>query len=249
MTQDIPEKLKWYQPLKLAFRKRLLAWRVSIDEITGCVEIKRAPLIQVASIMTGLVLAAVVWGISFAAHRWFPGNEGEKMVFVGCMIILPPLTFVVHLVINATITLFNSQHWKGLLRFRFDPQNGELFFPRENMTYRQKDCQKIILGCARGWDKRGWSKMGIVYYKIGGWYSKGTGVSSNEDKPNTQIFMLILDNSGWKRHNLTHDWGYKLSNEQGSKPFMKVADCLRSFLDFDVFIKDYSLDECYGQQN
>ena len=189
---EIPEKLKWYQPLKLAFRKRLLAWRVSVDEITGNVEIKRAPLIQGSSVVFGLAYSAVVWGISFALYHWLPGNEEGKMVSADCMLVLPPIAFVWCLMFDAVTTLLNSRHWKGVLRFRFDPQNGKLFFPKENMTYRQKDCQKIILGCVRGWDKRGWSKMGIVHYKIGGRYSKGLGISSNEDKPNTQIYRSPL---------------------------------------------------------
>jgi hypothetical protein len=56
----------------------------------------------------------------------------------------------------------------------------------------------------------------------------------------------------WKRYNLSDDYNsdsnkWKTS-ESGSKQFMQVADLLQQHLLLELFVKDYSLDECYGQQ-
>ena len=69
----------------------------------------------------------------------------------------------------------------------------------------------------------------------------------------TQIFMLVLNQSGeWQRYNLADDHNsdsnkWKTS-ESGSKQFLQLADLLRQHLSFETFVKDYSLEECYEQQ-
>jgi hypothetical protein len=63
----------------------------------------------------------------------------------------------------------------------------------------------------------------------------------------TQIFMLVLDkNDNWKRYNFSDD---SANFSWGRKRFLKIVDRLQPFLSFDQFVKEYSFDECYEQQN
>ena len=146
--------------------------------------------------------------------------------------------------------MMNSQHWKGPIRFRYDSRDGILFFPRENATYQQKDCQRIVLSCVRGYDKRGWSKTMGVYYKAGTTYKRGMPFRCSEEGSVTQIFMLVLDeHDEWHRHDIADDWAFWRTRESGSKQFEKVVKKLQHLLECEVFIKDYSVDECFAQQN
>ena len=239
---EIPEKLKWYQPLGLAIFNGPLPWRVSVDEMSGIIEIKRAPLVKAFPIIMGICFGVVIGGVFWVIYSYAPVDEEVKFVLVGCMIFFPLLMILGFPAVDALITVSNSSHWKGTLRFRYSLQNGELFFPRENMTYRREDYSKIVLGCARGTEMKG------AFKKLGVWmkpHGRGQGLV-----PTTQIFLLVLDkNDEWKRYNLSRDWVPWSTRQSGSKSFMKVANCLRSHLEFEEFVKDYSQDECFAQQN
>ena len=130
----------------------------------------------------------------------------------------------------------------GPLRFRLNPQNGELLFLKENITYGAGDYVKLVLGCVRG------SKVETVR-----WFASWLTGKKVMHSRSTQIFMLVLNQNGeWQRYNLTDDYNsgsnkWKTS-ESGSKQFLQLADLLRQHLVFETFVKNYSLDECYEQQ-
>ena len=238
---EIPEKLKWYQPLGLGSTNGPPPWRVYADEMSGNIEIKRAPLVKAASVVLGVFLAAVIGGACFAIYFYAPVDEKAKPVLIGCMIFFPLLMIFGIPAVDALMTVMNSFHWKGTLRFRYNTQNGELFFSRENVTYRREDYSKIVLGCVRGADMKG------AFKKFGTWWKKkGDGSLAQI----TQVFLLVLDkNDEWKRYNLSDDWVPWSTRQSGSKSFTKVANCLRPHLEFEEFVRDYSLDECFAQQN
>ena len=238
---EIPEKLKWYQPLGLAIFNGPLPWRVSVDEMSGIIEIKRAPLVKAVPIIMGICFGVVIGGVFWAIYSSALVDEEVKFVLVGGMIFFPLLMILGFPAIDALITVANSSHWKGPLRFRYGLQNGEMFFPRENVTYRREDYSKIVLGCVRGADMKG------AFKKFGTWWKKkGDGSLAQI----TQVFLLVLDkNDEWKRYNLSDDWVPWPTRQSGSKSFTKVANCLRPHLEFEVFVRDYSLDECFAQQN
>jgi len=239
---DIPEQLKWYTPLRLdAYSGVFAIWRVTVDEMTGNIEIKRAPLIKLSSVLLGIALGVIVWG------GFFFVGEGDFILDLEELIIglvfFSLLIICVIVPLDAFCTTANSRHWKGPLRFRFASTNGELFFPREDVTYYgRENYSKIVLGCIRGVDMKGAFKMGIAWVKLG-------RKRSNSFEETTQIFMLVLDQNGeWKRYNLADDTVRWRSKESGSKQFVQFADLLRQHLSFEQFVKDYSLDECYEQQ-
>ena len=256
--QEIPEKLKWYQPLGHvdSYVPRFhgsQAWQIVVGKWTDCVEIKRAPLLRISATMKGLIFAAILCGALLAIPHAVPFLEldipvDEEMLFI-FMVILSPLLIIGVPAFDALTTIIDSKRWKVPLRFRYDSRDSVLFFPRENVTYRLKDCQKTVLGCVRGYDKRGWSKSKTfnVYYKIG---TTGRPGRDKSHRPVTQIFMLVLDeHNEWHRHNLADDWAFWRTHESGSKQFVKFVKKLQPLLECEVFIKDYSVDECFEQQN
>jgi hypothetical protein len=256
IMSEIPKKLKWFTPFDILLSYGVNVWRVSVNEMTGCVEIQRTPLIKKSTMILAVALGVALFTV-FAAivfDRPPIGDDQRTMALIGMFVVSPAIIVGIP-ALDAFVTLHNSKHWKGHLRFRCDPQSGELFFPRENISYRLKDCSKIVLGCVRGVDKRGWTrvskKFGGVYYKVGSRQSNGIlSRRTAENKPTTQIFMLILDkNDEWQRHDITYDLGSWRNSESGSKQFLKIVDRLQPFLSFDQFVKDYSQDECYEQQN
>ena len=196
--QNIPEKLKWYQPLGLGWcAGGPPPWRISVDEMTGCVEIKRAPLIQFSVVIFGLVLAAIMGGILYALYVYAPIDDNAKILLARFVVLFPVLMLVGMPAVDALWTLLNARHWKGPLRFRYDPQSCELFFARENVTYRHGEYASLILGCVRGADMKGRVKT------FGMW---GRGEATGRLAQITQIFMLVRDkNNEWQRHNLTDD--------------------------------------------
>lgn len=237
---EIPKQLKWYVPLGLGSVNGPPVWRVSADHRTGCVEIKRAPLLKFFSVMMGLFFGVLIVGALFAIRTYLPLDKEGETVVAFAMIFFPPFMLFAFVALDALVTVMNSQHWNGPLRFRFDPQNGEMFFPRENVTYRQGNYSKLILGCVRGADMKGAFKTFGVWMK-----QKKDGTLAQT----TQIFMLVLDdNNEWKRYHLADDWVPWPTGESGSKQFMNLTTKLRQFLLFDEFVKDYSMDECYEQQ-
>jgi hypothetical protein len=265
---EIPEKLKWFTPLDTSLFDISLpygqnVWRLFVDEMTGSIEVKRAPLLKFFTVVKAVVLAAITAGAFYAIYVYAPfdkvfgegGNELQRQVCAVLMVVAPLLMVIMIPANDAFMTVQNSKYWKGHLRFRYDPQSGELFFPRENVSYSLKDCSKIVLGCVRGVDKRGWTRVsknfGGVYYKVGGWHSEGgLSLRTTENTPTTQIFILVLDkNDKWQRHDISYDVGSWQNSESGSKQFIQLVDRLQPFLSFDQFVKDYSQDECYEQQN
>ena len=85
--------------------------------------------------------------------------------------------------------------------------------------------------------------------QFGVWWKRGGGKHSMGLVPVTQIFMLVLDkNNEWQRYNLTDDciahW-----TKLGSKQFLGIVEKLQPLLECEVFVKDYSKDECFAQQN
>ncbi|MCL2710384.1 MAG: hypothetical protein FWE95_05850 [Planctomycetaceae bacterium] len=237
---EIPEQLKWYTPLRIGAGTGRPNWRVSVDEMTGCIEIKRTSLIHFVDILAVIFFCALISGGLYAAYTYAPIPEEMQIALFGSMVLVSPfLIFVV--VMNAFLRRRkDSQFWNGSIRFRFDPQTSELFFPRENVTYRPTDCSKLILGCVRG------SEMGILG-------KRGYGRSPCMDiAKSTQIFMLVFDKAGqWHRHDLSDDHGAvwkSYAHESGSKQFLQVADLLRPHLLFERFVKKYSSNECFDQQ-
>ena len=223
----IPEQLKWYTPLKLDTSTGRPNWRVSVDEMTGSVEIERAPLLKLVTMLLGIVLGVIVSGGFFVAGKADLVDIESRLVW---LFFFPLLIVFVIVAFDAFYTKANSRYWKGSLRFRFDPQNDELFFARENVTYRKGDYSKLVLGCVRGVDMKGAFKIGIAWAKLG----NHRGRSFVEI---TQIFMLVLDkNDQWQRYNLADDDVTWRTSESGSKQFMQVAEQLECVPKHQPFI-------------
>jgi hypothetical protein len=222
-----------------------IAWRLSVDQKTGCVEIKRAPLVRLPTVLFGIALGAIAVIGLFIAFSFEPTDDAElsrcRMLVMVCS---TPLCSCVFVPLDASTTLINSRYWKGSLRFRFDPQSGELFFPRENVTYGAGDYSKLVLGCVRGTERASPDK----FFGMRLTRKKSVAIAKS-----TQIFMLVLDqNDVWQRYNLADDHNsdsntWKTS-ESGNKQFTKLADLLHRHFSFEQFVKDYSKDECYEQQ-
>jgi hypothetical protein len=238
---EIPEQLKWYIPLK-SFSKTSgpVSWCVSVDEMTGCIEIKRVPYIRLFWVITGFIAAAIFSSPAYYTlyTSGLPRN-GFDWAFIVIFGIIVPLGMIVFMpAVGAFCVMMDSNHWNGPLRFRFNPQNGELFFAKEKATYRPEDYSQLVLCCVYGTD------MEDAYMSRGKWYPRSSKYSPPKDS--TQIFMLILDkNDQWKRYLLADD---SISFSWGRKRFLKIVDRLQSFLSFEQFDKNYSFDECYEQQ-
>ena len=218
---EIPEQLKWFQPLKLGFGTGMSSWKVSADEATGSIEIKSTPFFKLSTVLTSLIFGALLSGMTYSLYTDEDLIAEARPFVFWAMILFPPLTVFTFVALDIFCTVADSRLWNGHLRFRFNLLNGELFFGRENITYRREDYSKLILGCVRG-------------------------TSSRDRRGNkTQIFMLVLDkNEQWNRHNFSNDaWITWRTTESGSKQFKKVADLLRPHLEFDEFVKAYSQDE------
>jgi len=228
---EIPEKLKWYTPLKRSTRNMNVPvpWRVSADEMTRCVEIRRAPYFSLFYVVLGLCVGAIFGGAGYYGYT-HEHDEKFRMALAAFMIGVPLAIFIFLQLLGAFIVFIDSCEW-GHIRFRYDPANGELFFGQEKITYRPENYTKIIFSCVRGVDKEDSSKeWGLVEV--------------------TQLFVLILDkNNKWQRHTLSDDIAYWHTSESGSRQFVKLVEQLQQLLTFDTFVRDYSRDECYEQQN
>jgi len=244
---EIPEQLKWYTPLNLGVGTGLSNWKISVDEMTSYIEIKRTPLVRLSIVLSALLFGAILSGMLFALYIDDDFIEEGKPFLFYAMILVPPLFVAVFVALDILCSLADSRHWNGPLRFRYNFQNGELFFSRENVIYRAGDYEKLILGCVRGADMEGYAK------NFGGMWSLEWNVKSlnrRRLRQQTQIFMLVFDNNGeWQRHNLADDdWVTWWGKESGSRQFIRIANLLERHLLFERFVKDYSLDECYEQQ-
>jgi hypothetical protein len=221
---EIPEKLKWYQPQNRWCRTENMpfTWRIVVDDMTGCVEIKRAPLFSLPWAIVSFVVASIFFGVGY----WcFYNGQVKAGTF---MTVFPAILFPFMLAVGALGVWEDSTHWNGPLRFRFTSQNGELFFAKENVTYKPDDYTKLILGCVGGADRRDEHRNMDIHYTI-------------------QFFMLILDkNDEWQRYNLADD---NVPRSRGRGRFKQVVDQLQPLLLFGQFVDDYSEDECYAQQN
>jgi len=243
---EIPEQLKWYTPLNIGSGALDMAWRVSIGE-TGYIEIKRALLFRFSGVLVGIVIGVICTGILFPVYAFDLEGDGKEPFLIGVMVLTLPFTIFLFVALDAFCTLENSKYWKGSLRFRFNPQNGELFFSRENVTYGAGDYAKLVLGCVRGTEVMEAEDFRMFGLRVWRTVGKRARVRS------TQIFMLVLNqNSEWQRYNLADDYNsdsnkWKTS-ELGNKQFLQLADLLQQHLSFETFVKDYSLDECYEQQ-
>jgi hypothetical protein len=130
--------------------------------------------------------------------------------------------------LGAFIVWADSLEW-GEIRFRYDPNNGEVFFGKEKVTFPQKEYQKLVFGCVRGVDTEASIKMQCEV---------------------TQVFVLLLDrNDQWRRYTLSDDLAYWRTSESGSRQFVKLVDHLQTLFSFDVFVRSYSREECYAQQS
>ena len=237
---EIPDPLKWYTPLKLGVGSGQSSWCVSVDEMTGCIEISRGPFVRFSTVLLSLLPCAFISCCLFGMYTSEELiDEARPFIFVAA-ILSPPFIVLAFVALDNFCSMADSRYWNEPIRFRFDPQNSELFFPRENMIYRAGDYTKLVLGCVRGADMEGYLK------KFGTWWNtKG----QRRLRFQTQIFMLVLDrNDQWQRYNLADDVVKWKTSESGSKQFLQLADLLRRHLSFETFVKEYSLDECYEQQ-
>jgi len=227
---EIPEKLKWYQPLKrwCTISNAPLPWRIVVDEMAGTVEIKRTPLFCIYWFIAGLIVAGMFAGPVY----YFSGQPCAEcgnqhadtfvLVLVGKVLPLAMIFFMP--AIGALGIYEDSTHWNGPLRFRLTLPSGELFFAKEKVTYRKDDYSQIVIGCVQGFD-----------------------TSKSELDQSIQIFMLVLDrNENWRRFLLSDDY---VPWSRGSKRFKEVVEKLQPYLAFEQFVKDYSKDECLEQQN
>ena len=221
IVPEVPEKLKWYQPQDRWGRivNGPLPWRLYVDDMTGCVEIKRAPLFHIYWAIVGMVAAGIFGGAGYCAFLNF--GDAFSAIFMICA----PLAMIVFMpAVGAFGVWEDSTHWNGPLRFRYEPQNGELFFAKEKITYRPEDYSKLVLGCVEGID-----------------------IAKSEITETVQFFMLVLDkNEKWRRFNLSDD---DVTWSRGHKRFTQVIERLQPLLEFEVFAKKYSKDECFAQQN
>ena len=223
---EIPEKLKLYIPLDRWSRivNGPFPWRVCVNDVIGNVEIKRAPLLHPFWVIVGFVAAGIFGGLGYYGYCNSANLREDKMFATIFMIIIPLVMIVFMPAVGALGVWVDSIHWKGPLRFRFNGQDGELFFAKEKVTYRPNDYSQLVLGCVCGIDTK-----------------------TDDPKSTVQIFMLVFDkNEKWCHCNLSDDYVPWL---RGHKRFMQVIDRLRPLLEFEVFVKDYSQDECFAQQN
>jgi len=218
---EIPEKLKWYQPQYRWGRivNGPIPWRIYVDDMTGCVEIKRTPLLHIYWVIVGMVAAGIFGGAGYYVSLKF--GDAFSTIFMICF----PLAMLVFMpAVGALGVWVDSTYWNGPLRFRYEPQNGELFFAKEKITYRPEDYSKLVLGCVEGAD-----------------------INKDEYNPTVQFFILVLDkNENWHRYTLSDD---NVSWSWGHKRFTQVVERLQPLLEFEVFVKEYSKDECFAQQN
>jgi hypothetical protein len=232
---DIPEQLKWYMPLNLGTGSGLSAWRLSVDDVTGCIEIKRSPLIQLSVVLGGLFIGTFLLVCLIGMYISDEPVDKEKPFAIAVMILCPLLSVCAFVALDIFCTMADCKYWTEPIRFRYDSHNGELLFPRENITYGVGDYKKIILGCVSGYDLQ----INVP------WYNK----RRRYFRAHTQIFVLILDqNDEWKRYNLSNDRVSWQNNKSGSRQFIKLADLLGQHLQFEQFVKGYSTDKCYVQQ-
>ena len=230
LVPEIPERLKWFTPLKRSTRNMNVPvpWRVSVDAMTRCVEIKRAPYFSLFYVILGLCVAAVFGGAGYFGYT-HASDEKTRVALAAFMICAPVAIFIFLQLLGAGIVMLDSLRW-GQIRFRYNPENREVFFGKENVTYRPSDYSKLVFACVRGTDKedagREWRLVEI-----------------------TQVFVLLLDkNDQWRRYTLSDDIAYWKTPETGSTQFMKLVDHLQPLLAFDQFVRDYSRDECEKQQ-
>jgi len=227
---EIPEQLKWYTPLKRSSRNVNVPvpWRVSVDAMTRCIEVKRAPYFSPFYVIVGLCVAALFGGVGYYGYTLEP-DEKTRATLAAFMICVPVALFLFLQLLGVAIVAIDSLYW-GFVRFRYNPENGELFFGKENLTYRPKDYSKLVIACVRGTEKEDASKeWGLVEV--------------------TQVFVLLLDrNDRWRRYTLSDDIVHWKTSETGSTQFMRLVDSLQPLLAFEQFVRDYSKEECDEQQ-
>ena len=221
---EIPEQLQWYTPLEHWHGGTYSSWQMRVDQNNGCFEIKRAPLFICPSTIVVLFFIAVTLTICLAIDP-FSLAEETRMVCVGGAFLFWCFVLLVY-VVDTFFKVSNARYWKGALRFRYDPASGELFFGKEKDTYRSEDYTKLVLGCVRG-----------AYKNI-----------DSEIVRITQVCMLLLDkNDEWRRYTLSDEHVHWLTPESGSVQFVKLVEQLQPLLAFDLFVRDYSREECYEQ--
>ena len=123
----IPEQLKWYTPLGLQNSQSELsiAWCTSVDDMTGCIEIKRAPFVKLSAALCGIMIGTFATGILSLVYIFDLGREDAEPLLVSIMFSVLPFTIFLLVALDAFCTLLNSRYWKGSLRFRFDPHNPQ----------------------------------------------------------------------------------------------------------------------------
>jgi hypothetical protein len=237
---EIPDPLKWYTPLKLGYPTEPPTWRMSVDKNTSGIAIKRVFMLRPHILLVTFLMGTIGIGMCFVFYAFDLIGADEKPALIAWIIFLLPAALFIVMLLDIFAVWNCSRYWKGSLRFRFNPQNGELFFSRENVTYGAGDYTKLIFCCIRG------ATMAGAVKRRNEWFDC---IGEELLKQGTQIYMLVLDNnSEWQRYNLADDVVKWKTSESGSKQFLQLADLLRQHLSFETFVKDYSLDECYEQQ-
>jgi hypothetical protein len=150
---EIPEKLKWYIPKKYSVKMTGgFAWHVVVDEMTNCVEIKRVPLFRLFWVIVGFIAAGIFGSPAYVMlyMNGLPSDGFDWAVTIIFGICVPLVMIVFMPAVGALGVMMHSSDWNTPLRFRYNPQNGELFFAKENVTYRPEDYTKLVLCCVWG---------------------------------------------------------------------------------------------------
>jgi hypothetical protein len=238
-TNPIPENLLNFVPMDSGFASGPPHWIASKDIVEHCIDVKRQQLVPMSSVWLSIVLFVILATLLVYLNVVFHVRNVDFLRLVvlnlsgGVIAIFTPL---VVLCIYAWATYDNSSYWKGALHFRYRLNTQELFFPRENQIYLQKECERIIMVHIIGYDLRGQVKRFGLYGAPG----------NHQFSANTrhQTCILVLLNTGrWERHEI----GYDLY--RAKRQFDKLVEMLQPLTNCEVIVKKYTRDECYDQQH
>jgi hypothetical protein len=236
---SIPEQFLRFIPHDSGFSTGPPHWIVAKDDSAQCVDVKRQKLVPAQNILLGAVLFAIGVAVFAYLNVLMIGNNAPliKLVVLNFAAVVITLCMSLGGVgVYAWMCYSNSLYWKGSLYFRYKLDSQELFFPRENRVYSQKECKRIILGYIVGYDtRRMWKTFGFP----------SAGGQQNQMSHNTRcqsVVLLQTSTDEWYRYEI----GYDLS--RAKRQFDKLVSILQPLTNCEVLQRKYSLFECFDEQ-
>lgn len=250
---DIPEELQWFDSLKYRYQgvgyHRYGSeddWSIVADEQTGVVEMRKIEKNPVSWKTMLLRFGACLIPFIVVVAIMFPWMDVLLRVLV-CT--LAPMIFA--FLAGFLFLMAKSQQelddliWKGPIRFRFDPNTGEMEFPLDEKSYRKDEYRKAVLYVIRGLDmSTSVKRLGMIFYKD----------NRRRELPRAmQYVLLVLDRENrWHRHLLANDWFWEERHWKyptGTDRFLRCAELLKPLVGDDAFIRSYSKEESFKQHH